>query len=193
LKALLGWVKSPDLWIRAALGLLLLSVGFFMSPKAEAYSLSTMLTPGWSRADAMTYASSTTLTVSGDKLYRYQPGQKVRLVQSAALKYFIVTAEPTYNSTTKKTTITLDGMGVYTLANAAITYPMYSTAWMPHDFPEATVGSYTTGLLRGVEVTAPGVAPANGFVLFAKDNGAGKTQLCAQFATGTAVCFATEV
>ena len=42
------------------------------------------------------------------------------------------------------------------------------------------------------EVTAPGVAVANGARLYVKDNGAGKTQLCVIFATGAEIVLATE-
>lgn len=47
--------------------------------------------------------------------------------------------------------------------------------------------------LQFFEQTAdPAAAPANGARLFAKDNGAGKTQICARFATGAVVVIATE-
>lgn len=42
------------------------------------------------------------------------------------------------------------------------------------------------------EVTAPGVATADGARLYVKDNGAGKTQLCVIFATGAEIVLATE-
>ena len=42
------------------------------------------------------------------------------------------------------------------------------------------------------EVTAPGVAVANGARLYVKDNGAGKTQLCVIFQSGVEVVLATE-
>ena len=42
------------------------------------------------------------------------------------------------------------------------------------------------------EASAPGSPGANRASLYAADNGAGKTQLCAKFNTGSPVCFATE-
>ena len=42
------------------------------------------------------------------------------------------------------------------------------------------------------EVTAPGVAVANGARLYVKDNGAGKTQLCVIFQSGAEIILATE-
>jgi hypothetical protein len=42
------------------------------------------------------------------------------------------------------------------------------------------------------EISEPSAPAANGAVLFAQDNGSGKTQLCVRFATGAAQCFATE-
>lgn len=54
----------------------------------------------------------------------------------------------------------------------------------------------TTGAGAGqmvfTETTAPSNAGSNGAILFAQDNGSGKTQLCARFATGAVQCFATE-
>ena len=43
-----------------------------------------------------------------------------------------------------------------------------------------------TGYIQGVEITAPAAGAANSYRLFAVDNGAGKTKLMAQFATGAA-------
>lgn len=55
---------------------------------------------------------------------------------------------------------------------------------------EGTGGSgYTQFTEQGSDPSAPG---ANGSRLFAKDNGAGKTQLCVRFNTGSTQCFATE-
>ena len=42
------------------------------------------------------------------------------------------------------------------------------------------------------EMTAPAAGAANTARLYAQDNGAGKTQLCALFPSGAAQCFATE-
>jgi hypothetical protein len=52
----------------------------------------------------------------------------------------------------------------------------------------AVVGGY----IEGAEMTAPAAPAANGFRLFAQDNGAGKTQLMALFASGAAQQIAIE-
>lgn len=52
----------------------------------------------------------------------------------------------------------------------------------------ATIG--TTALMtEGAEPAAPA---ANKALIFAQDNGGGKTQLCVRFPTGVSQCFATE-
>jgi hypothetical protein len=51
-----------------------------------------------------------------------------------------------------------------------------------------TVAAY----LEGSEMTAPAAPAANGFRLFAEDNGSGKTRLMVQFATGAAQQLAIE-
>ena len=54
----------------------------------------------------------------------------------------------------------------------------------------------TTGAAAGqmvfTETAAPTAAGADKAILSSRDNGAGKTQLCATFATGAIQCFATE-
>jgi hypothetical protein len=46
--------------------------------------------------------------------------------------------------------------------------------------------------LQTSEITAPSAPGANGAVVYAKDNGSGKTQMCAKFNTGAEQCFATQ-
>lgn len=46
--------------------------------------------------------------------------------------------------------------------------------------------------IEGAEMTAPAAPAANGFRIFAEDNGAGKTRLMVQFATGAAQQLAIE-
>lgn len=54
-------------------------------------------------------------------------------------------------------------------------------------------GAGTAGaFLAGVEQTAPAAPAANGYRIYAQDNGAGKTQVCALFSSGVAQCFATQ-
>jgi len=46
--------------------------------------------------------------------------------------------------------------------------------------------------METIEITAPSAPSANGVRLYAQDNGAGKTQLMALFATGVAQQIAIE-
>jgi len=94
---------------------------------------------GWLAADAMTYVSGSgggvaTLTVAGDQTAKYTVGTKIKLTQTT-VKYFFVSADPTYSAGTDKTTVTIMAGSDYTLANAAITSPFYSYAANPQGFP----------------------------------------------------------
>jgi hypothetical protein len=51
---------------------------------------------------------------------------------------------------------------------------------------------YTTKWYELGEVATPAAPGANKARLFVRDNGAGKTQLCVRFATGTVKVLATE-
>jgi hypothetical protein len=50
----------------------------------------------------------------------------------------------------------------------------------------------TAGFIAGSEMTAPSAPAANGYRIFAEDNGSGKTRLMVQFATGSAVQLAIQ-
>lgn len=52
--------------------------------------------------------------------------------------------------------------------------------------------SGSTQTISGSEVSAPSAPSANGFKIYAVDNGSGKTQLCAIFSSGAAQCFAQQ-
>lgn len=91
---------------------------------------------GWAAAgEIWTYASADTptftFTISGDKTSKYSPGMRIKLTQTT-VKYFIITAV-SYSS--PNTTVTVYGGTDYTLANAAITDPYYSTQKAPLGFP----------------------------------------------------------
>jgi hypothetical protein len=85
--------------------------------------------------EAWTYASADsptfTFTVSGDLTNKYSPGMRIKLTQSS-VAYFIITAV-SYSS--PNTTVTVYGGIDYTLANADITFPYYSTVKAPFGFP----------------------------------------------------------
>lgn len=93
---------------------------------------------GWIPATGETwvYASADdptfTFTIAGDKSSIYSAGMKVRLVNSAATKYFIITGV-TYGA--PKTTVTVYGGTSYNLDNAAITSPYFSLVKNPFGFP----------------------------------------------------------
>lgn len=56
----------------------------------------------------------------------------------------------------------------------------------------STAGLAVTGYYAGTEQTAPSAPAADGYRIFAQDNGAGKTQLMVIFATGAAQQIAIE-
>lgn len=87
---------------------------------------------GWSSAgETWTYATSSTFTISGDKTEKYSVGDKIKLTQTT-VKYFYVTAVA-YSA--PDTTITVCAGDVYSLANAAITTPLFSKMISPNGFP----------------------------------------------------------
>ena len=90
------------------------------------------LNGGWIPAgETWTYASSTTVTISGDKTNKYSKGMKVKLTQTS-VKYFYITAV-SYSS--PNTTLTLTAGIDFTVANATITNPFYSMVANPVGFP----------------------------------------------------------
>lgn len=100
--------------------------------------------------ETWTYVSATTFKITGtDVSVKFPVGTRVRLTQTTA-KYFYVTA-CTFST---DTTVTVTGGSDYTLANAAITSPMYSYLSSPQSFPQwfnyvpawtnLTIGNATT-------------------------------------------------
>jgi hypothetical protein len=92
---------------------------------------------GWIPAgETWTYASASdpefTFTVTGNVTAKYEAGMRVKLTQSASVRYFIITkvAEAGGN-----TTITIYGGTDYDLANAVISANFYSYAKKPLGFP----------------------------------------------------------
>jgi len=97
-----------------------------VTPKAIADS---WIESGWIPArEDWVYASATTITVPAGATSKYQKGDKIRLVQSAAWKYFYITA-------VASTLLTVTGGSSYTVADSAITENAYSHAESPMGFP----------------------------------------------------------
>jgi hypothetical protein len=108
------------------------SVTTTLTNKTLSSPLFTGTIDGWiSAGETWTYASATTFTISGDKTGKYQKEDKVKLTQTTD-KHFRIT-NISYSS--PNTTVTVDGFGIYTLANATITSPYYSKMDNPQGFP----------------------------------------------------------
>lgn len=87
---------------------------------------------GWTLAnETWTYASATTLTVSGDVTNKYQVGDKIRLTQTT-VKYFVIIA---LSYSAPNTTITIFGGTSYTFTNASVSNNYYSKSVDPYGFP----------------------------------------------------------
>jgi len=112
------------------------SVTTTLTNKTLSSPLFTGTIDGWiSAGETWTYASATTFTISGDKTGKYQKEDKLKLTQTTA-KYFRI-LNISYSS--PNTTVTVDGFGIYTLANATITSPYYSKMDNPQGFPQKEV------------------------------------------------------
>lgn len=87
---------------------------------------------GWTQStDTWTYASATTFTISSvDRTSTFTPGTRIKLTQTTA-KYFVVVS----SSYSTNTTVTVTGGSDYSLANAAITSPYYSYQANPQGYP----------------------------------------------------------
>lgn len=95
----------------------------------------TMLAPvietwdGWQTGSgAWTYASATTFTAPAADAAVMTSGDKIKLTQTTAKYFYVVSVSGT--------TITVTGGTDYTLANAAITLPFYSKQATPFGFPQ---------------------------------------------------------
>lgn len=100
------------------------------------------LITGWINSPlTWTYVSATSFKITGQDVTALFPkGTKIKLTQTST-KYFYVTGA----AFSTDTTVTITGGSDYTLANAAITSPMYSYAASPQGFPYKFVysASYT--------------------------------------------------
>jgi hypothetical protein len=94
-----------------------------------------------SRKDVWTYASANSVITPGNLAGTYKPGMRVALKQST-IKFFVIVSA-TYSS--PNTTIVLDGMGVYSLTNAAITAHIDTPEIAPKGFPLALASQSLAG------------------------------------------------
>jgi hypothetical protein len=104
---------------------------------------------GWisSISETWTYATANSFTISGDKTSVYSVGDKVKLTQSATVKYFYIYS---VNYSSPNTTVFITGGSDYTFANSAVSSNYYSKLSSPNGFP--SVFRYTatqTGLISG--------------------------------------------
>lgn len=90
---------------------------------------------GWvdDTAETWTFASASTFTVAGDLRTKYQVGTRLKLTQSATVKYFVVILDPTFGG--GNTTVTISGGIDYTFANAAVSSNFHSYAASPQGYP----------------------------------------------------------
>jgi hypothetical protein len=100
---------------------------------------------GWQdAAETWTYASATTITVPSDATTKYAVGDKIKLTQSATVKYFYIVA-------VAATTLTITGGSDYTLTNNTISSNFYSHQSSPLGFPNWMAYSST---ITGYSATA---------------------------------------
>ncbi len=105
---------------------------------------------GWiPTGETWTYATSTTVTIAGDKRNKYSKGMKVKLTQTTVRQYYITNV--TYSA--PNTTLTLNAGTDFMVANAAITSPFYSMVANPAGFPH--VFSYTPTVTYAGGTTNP--------------------------------------
>lgn len=102
---------------------------------------SVVASDGWvpDAAETWTFASFTagppavgTFTVAGDVRAKYPVGTKIKLTQTT-VKFFVVSADATFDGT--NTTVTITGGTDYTLANAAISANYHSYVSNPQGWP----------------------------------------------------------
>lgn len=98
---------------------------------------------GWvdDTAETWTFASSSagppavnTFTVAADVRAKYQIGTRIKLTQSATVKYFVVTAAPTFAG--GNTTVTISAGTDNVLANSAISSNFHSYVINPQGYPD---------------------------------------------------------
>jgi len=99
--------------------------------------------------EAWTYLSATTITVPTNATTKYQTGDKIKLTQSATVKYFYIVG-------VTATVLTITGGSDYTFTNVAISANYYSKSQNPQGFPDwfnyTLTTSVPTGTYTGVTV-----------------------------------------
>lgn len=146
-------------------------------------------TTGWINAnETHTYLSATTVTVPSGALFKYAVGDKYRIFQAGALKYFYITG-------VTDTVLTIFGGTDYTLTNTTINQPSYSHAGTPIGFPgyfNSTNAGAGAGSLKvsiqGREMKMWGLSAQSGGIAAAGTAALGITFPIA-FATAPAVTF----
>lgn len=84
---------------------------------------------GWIPAEeTWTYASATTITVPSGAASKYQKGDKIKITNNSATKYFYVVG-------VADTVLTVTGGTDYTVHDSAITNPYFSKIENPQGFP----------------------------------------------------------
>jgi hypothetical protein len=105
---------------------------------AANWAVQTSTTSSWKTTGGIwtfeaTDSPSATIKIPGDVTNVIGVGFRIKLTQSATVKYFIVTLVGAYNGV--ETVITVFGGTDYTLVNAAISSPYYSDVKFPIGFP----------------------------------------------------------
>ena len=85
---------------------------------------------GWiDVSETWTYASATTITVPSGATSKYQKGDKIKITNNSATKYFYIVS-------VADTVLTVTGGSDYTVHDSAITSPYFSKIENPQGFPQ---------------------------------------------------------
>lgn len=89
---------------------------------------------GWvdDTAETWTFATATTFTVATDLTAKYSKGTRLKLTQSATVKYFVVVAS---SFAAGSTTVTITGGSDFTFANATVSANFHSYQINPQGYP----------------------------------------------------------
>ena len=109
--------------------------------------------------ETWTYASATTITVPSGAASKYQKGDKIKITNNSATKYFYIVG-------VADTVLTVTGGTDYTVHDSAITNPFFSKIENPQGFPQyfnwtPTVGgqgsmTYTSVTISGARFSLKG-------------------------------------